>query len=180
MIIPESSTSEQLIALEIRSLMAGLARMAHRSTEDYLNARGYDVTLLQIGVLYALHYQSQTISELSRSFNLDPSTFVPIIDTLERKGMLMRGRDPNDLRRVPLTLTEQGSALINEISIIHDDDALLTALRQLGIERTQQLLDLLRALTGHMPGGAEWLCEMQPRLIAAAEIIAQQRASDDG
>jgi DNA-binding MarR family transcriptional regulator len=33
---------------------------------------------------------------------LDPSTLVPAVDALERKGLAMRGQDPNDRRRNPL------------------------------------------------------------------------------
>lgn len=177
MVIPNNIDNERAVALEIRSLMAGLARMAHRSLEDYLNQRGYNLSMLQMGVLYSLHYESQTISELSRHFNLDPSTLVPTIDALERKQLLVRGRDPNDRRRVPLSLTEQGISVINEISIIHETDALLIALRHLGPDQSMQLLSLLRSLTQQMPGGEEWLCKMQPRLSAAARLMAQTDAN---
>jgi DNA-binding MarR family transcriptional regulator len=177
MVTSDNIDAERVIALEIRSLMAGLARMAHRSLEDYLNQRGYNLTMLQIGILYSLHHESQTISELSRHFNLDPSTLVPAIDALERKQLLVRGRDPNDRRRVPLSLTEQGNSVTNEISIVHENDALLIALRQLGVEPSIQLLSLLRSLTQQMPGGEAWLCEMQPRLGAAARLMAQAESS---
>jgi DNA-binding MarR family transcriptional regulator len=177
MVIPNNIDTERAVALEIRSLMAGIARMAHRSLEDYLNQRGYNLSMLQMGVLYSLHHESQTISELSRHFNLDPSTLVPTIDALERKQLLVRGRDPNDRRRVPLSLTEQGISVINEISIVHENDALLIALRHLGTDQSMQLLSLLRSLTQQMPGGEEWLCKMQPRLSAAARLMAQTDAN---
>jgi DNA-binding MarR family transcriptional regulator len=168
------SQSERLIVLEIRSLMAGLARMAHRSTEEYLNRRGYAVSMLQVGVLHAISHENQTISELSRRFNLDPSTLVPTVDALERKGYVVRGRDPNDRRRVPLTITEEGSAIIAEVVFVHDDDALLEALQRLGADKTEHLLGLLRELTRLMPGGEDWLCEMQPRLEQAARTMRAQ------
>ncbi len=177
MVIPNNIENERVVALEIRSLMWVLARMAHRSLEDHLSQRGYALSMLQMGVLYSLHHESQTISELSRHFNLDPSTLVPTIDALERKQLLVRGRDPNDRRRVPLSLTEQGQAVINDISIVHENDTLLIALRHLGSEKTMQLLNLLRSLAQQMPGGKDWLCEMQPRLSAAARLMAQAGTS---
>ncbi|MDZ4763841.1 MAG: MarR family transcriptional regulator [Chloroflexota bacterium] len=170
------SQREREIALEIRSLLGGIARMAHRSTEEYLNTRGYGISGLQVGVLYALHHERQTISDLSRKFNLDPSTLVPTIDALERKSLVVRERDPQDRRRVPLSLTEQGVAIVSEISIVHDSDALLGALNTMGSERAGQLLTMMRELAQLMPGGHDWLREMQPRLEAAMRTMV---ASDE-
>jgi DNA-binding MarR family transcriptional regulator len=163
---------EREIALEMRSLLGGLTRMAVRSTEEYLNARGYAITGLQVGVLFMLSHERQTISELSRKLHLDPSTLVPTIDALERKGLVVRERDPQDRRRVPVSMTEQGSAILADISIVHDDDTLLNALKQLGGARAEVLLELLRDLTQLMPGGHDWLCAMQPRLAAAMHAMS--------
>jgi DNA-binding MarR family transcriptional regulator len=151
-------------SLEVRILTGAITRIAHRSVEEYLNSHNIAISGLQLSIMRILLYQSHTISELSRKFMLDPSTLVPVIDALEGKGMVVRGRDPNDRRRVPLSITESGRTLVAEVSLVHENDIMLQAIQQVGAEKTQQLLDLLRELISQMPEGEAFLREMQSRI----------------
>jgi DNA-binding MarR family transcriptional regulator len=152
--------------VEIRILAAMIARFAGRSLEERFSAQNIQISGLQYGIIRTLSYQSYTMSELSRKFVLDPSTLVPVIATLERKGLLERKRDPNDRRRMPLFLTEQGAALLHNTPLAHEDDLLFRCLEQMGREKAEALLGLLRELVQQMPGGGEILEEVSSRIYA--------------
>jgi DNA-binding MarR family transcriptional regulator len=154
----------KLASLEVRILTGAITRIAHRWVEEYLNSREVEISGLQLGIMRALLGQSHTISELSRKFMLDPSTLVPVIDALEAKGMVVRGRDPNDRRRVPLSVTERGRALVSAVSVVHEQDIMLQAIQAIGAEKAQQLVELLRELISQMPEGEDFLREMQSRI----------------
>jgi DNA-binding MarR family transcriptional regulator len=151
-----------MMTVEIRILAALLARISHRSFEGRFGAA--DISGLQFGILRSLGHQSNTISELSRKFMLDPSTLVPVIDTLERKGLVARGKDPNDRRRIPVSLTDQGTNLINSVQLAHEDDVLYQCLDRWGRHKTRILLKLLREVVKHLPDGEEMLNSVSARL----------------
>jgi DNA-binding MarR family transcriptional regulator len=169
----------KLTSLEIRILTGAITRIAHRSIEEYLNSRDIEISGLQLGIMHTLLMKSQTISELSRKFMLDPSTLVPVIDALEGKGMVIRERDPNDRRRIPLSVTERGRALVAEVSVVHEDDIVLQAVQALGVEKAAHLLNLLREFIGYMPEGQDFLREMQSRIHVRPGETARLCLSDE-
>jgi DNA-binding MarR family transcriptional regulator len=152
------------IALEIRILAANMAKMARRAMEQRPELADASISGLQFGILHILSFKEQTITELSRKFTLDPSTLVPTVDALERKGLVKRGRDPSDRRRVPLSLTEEGGRLASLASVIDENDLLVQSLRAMGDEPARQLLALLRDLLAHMPEGEEILHHVSSRV----------------
>ncbi len=95
-------------ALEIHILTAVIAKKTVHALRQRLDMADAGTSGLQYKILRALDCREQTISKLSHHFMLDPSTLVPAVDALERKGFATRGRDPNDCRRVPLSLTARG------------------------------------------------------------------------
>jgi DNA-binding MarR family transcriptional regulator len=105
----------------------------------------------------ALSVEEQTITELSDHLMLDPSTLVPAVDALERKGFAKRGKDPSDRRRIPISLTDSGTDLIQTIRILDEQDPLVQSLNALTAEQRQQLLVLLRELVQSLPEGEDLL-----------------------
>jgi len=51
-------------------------------------------------------------SDLAHAIQLDRSTVVTVIDTLEKRGLVARHRAPKDRRSNALMLTEEGTALL--------------------------------------------------------------------
>ncbi len=158
--------------VEIRILAAMIARLAGRSLEERFSAQHLQISGLQYGIMRTLNTQSYTLSELSRKFVLDPSTLVPVIASLERKGLLERQRDPHDRRRMPLYLTEQGASLLNNTSFAHEDDLLFRCLDEMGRDKAETLLDLLRELVQQMPDGVNILEEVSSRIHAHEEGVS--------
>jgi DNA-binding MarR family transcriptional regulator len=154
----------QHLALELRALLPAIMKLSARSIEQRLAEYDVDISGLQFGLLKMLQRHPFTLSQLSKLFMLDPSTLVPVVDTLERKGFIERGRDPNDRRRVPLHLTEKAIALLEAMPTFHEDDVLVKSLAQLGQGKSVQLVKLLRELVQSMPEGETVLCNMYEHL----------------
>jgi DNA-binding MarR family transcriptional regulator len=73
--------------------------------------RARDLGVSQIVVLHMLLGGRQLTSELALRFNVTNPTMSRIIDGLVEKGFVQREIDPNDRRRVYLTLTETGAKI---------------------------------------------------------------------
>lgn len=152
------------VTTEIRVLMMLVMKMSAGDLNQHLAANNVDITAMQFGMVRALYHHRYTLSELSKMFMLDPSTLVPVVDALEQKGLVERARDPNDRRRVPLHLTEEGKTLFNRVSILPQDSMLGKSFTQLGETKSLQLLELLRELVQTMPEAESIFCDMREHL----------------
>lgn len=137
-----------------------------RTLEEQIAAANLGINGLQYGILRALSEQSFTLSELSKKFMLDPSTLVPVVDTLESKGYILRGKDPADRRRTPLFTTDQGKAVLNRVPFSPENDMLYRCMNELGEAKANALLAQLREVILRLPGGAEMLQEIETRVNA--------------
>ncbi len=54
--------------------------------------------------------------ELSQKFEIDPSRVTRLAKRLEREGLILRKRDPEDHRIVRMFLTESGRGLVEDLS----------------------------------------------------------------
>ena len=175
-----SKDRQRQTAMEIHMLgfVAAKATILQMESQGFLAEAG--ISMLQYRVLRALSRSAHTISELSPIMMVDPSTLVSVVDALERKGLAVRGRDPNDRRRAPISVTDQGA----EIAACHPskgpfaekDNPLLDSVDAMGPERAQLLLTLLRELVGHLPDGEETLKRVSTwvRLHSPAESQPQE------
>ena len=103
----DTETNERLQsrAMELRVLLSVIFKVAHQSMEKRLAQHASEMSKLQFSIIMMVAHQgSQTISELSRKIGVDPSTLVPSVDALERKKLIIRQRDTNDRRRIPLSM----------------------------------------------------------------------------
>jgi DNA-binding MarR family transcriptional regulator len=154
----------QRVITEIRILMVLVMKTNTGDLNQYLAANNFDINAMQFGMVRALYHHAYTLSELSKMFVLDPSTLVPVVDSLEEKGLVQRGRDPNDRRRSPLHLTEKGIALFEKVAQFPEDSKLGKSFVQLGEEKTVQLLELLRELVQTLPEAERIFCDMREHL----------------
>jgi DNA-binding MarR family transcriptional regulator len=112
------------------------------------------------------HEGSQTISELSRKIGVDPSTLVPSVDAMERKELIIRQRDLNDRRRIPLSLTESGKSLLGHIKVMGDEDPIMAGCQEMDDGDLHQLLSLLCKLIENLPESEKILEHATSRLYA--------------
>lgn len=164
-------TDEQY--LEVHILVTIISKKVLHALEQRLASTDASVSGLQFAVMHALSIEEHTISDLSRHFLLDPSTLVPTVDALERKGLAVRGRDPHDRRRVPISLTQRGADFVASVPLVDAQDPLFQSLNTLGDEGCQQLLTLLRDLVRHMPEGDEILRTVSSRIHSQTDRVPE-------
>lgn len=123
-------------------------RMEETFARHGLNAAGFDVlaTLRRTPPPHAL-----TPGVLMDQMMITSGTMTNRIDQLVKSGLVLRGPDPSDARRVLIALTPRGFALIERVL----DDHLATQcaiLEALTPEEVQQLDGALRKLLASFEG----------------------------
>jgi MarR family transcriptional regulator, organic hydroperoxide resistance regulator len=106
--------SEALTAVreEFGSLMGAERRLRgrdqHRKNDDGL-------TIAQVRALFALDKsEAATAGEIAETARLSPASVTAMLDDLERDGIVTRVRSDTDRRRVLVTLTEDGRAVLKK------------------------------------------------------------------
>lgn len=152
------------LAIEVRILASIIMKVSTQALEQHLNTLDISISALQYGILRLVSFHSFTLTELSRKMLLDPSTLVPSVDSLVQKGFIIRERDPNDRRRMPLQITEAGTALLESTTPIASGDPLPLALEQLTADDRTKLQELLREVVMNLPEGEALLREVSHRI----------------
>ena len=111
---PNKTPSEPVEVLRLdRQLCFALYGAANRVTRLYrpmLEALG--LTYPQyLAMLVLWEASPRTVGALGEALDLESSTLTPLLKRLESQGLVARTRDPEDERRVIVTLTEVGAAL---------------------------------------------------------------------
>ena len=138
-----STDSFSASADTMRMFSTTIMKVSRQELMQHLNEAGIDLPLHQFGVLHCMKGQTLTLTEVSHKMGLDPSTLAPVIESLVRRGCVQRNRDPQDRRRVPLTLTHAGSELLTQGTCLNERSLLAKGLAQIGEEKSQQLVSLL-------------------------------------
>jgi DNA-binding MarR family transcriptional regulator len=106
--------AEALAALreEFGSLLGAERRLRgrdqHRKVEDSL-------TIAHVRALFALDQsEPATAGEIAESARISPASATAMLDDLERDGIVTRVRSDSDRRRVLVTLTDDGRALLKK------------------------------------------------------------------
>lgn len=78
--------------------------------------RDEGLTVTQLGVLEALmHLGSMIQSELAEKLLTSASNLTTVLDNLEREGLVRRQRSSEDRRRVEVSLSSEGRAVIEDV-----------------------------------------------------------------
>jgi DNA-binding MarR family transcriptional regulator len=123
--INEVTTDATTVANHLRPVLLRLARELRKETEQ-LGITSRQVTLLWL----VRENPGMSLTELAAEERISGPALSGHVDRLEKAGLLARVRDEADRRRVGLSLTEEGHAL----------------LRKVRARRTTWLADRLRAL----------------------------------
>ncbi|MRW82847.1 MarR family transcriptional regulator [Pseudoduganella sp. FT26W] len=76
-----------------------------------------DLTASQfVVVVGAMRERARTVNEFCQLAGIEPGPMSRLLDRMEAKGILRRGRDLEDRRQVNITLTEKGAALYPQIN----------------------------------------------------------------
>lgn len=84
--------------------------------EQLIHPPANTLTAKQVHILHQLYQaDNQHPSELARGIGVTPTSFTPMLDDLQRRGLISRTYDPIDRRMVIIQLTTQGRALRKDI-----------------------------------------------------------------
>jgi DNA-binding MarR family transcriptional regulator len=110
--IPVNDDAVEVLRLD-RQLCFALYGAANRVTRLYrplLDALG--LTYPQyLAMLVLWEASPRTVGALGEALDLESSTLTPLLKRLEAQGLVARTRDPQDERRVIVSLTDAGKAL---------------------------------------------------------------------
>ncbi len=140
-------------ASEIFAFSGLLLKFFNQGLERRLVKYGTHLSSLQYNIVRMLAYEQLTISTISKRLGMDPAALVRLVDSLERKGLVLRGKDPHDRRRNPLQITQKGLELVQAIPVIAVDDDTYRALQSIGTDTARQLRDLLTQFVQQFPEG---------------------------
>lgn len=82
------------------------------------------LTPAQVKSLLFINYTRKdaiTIGNLARYLTCTPATTSGVIDSLEKKKLILRSRDPEDRRRVHIALTPEGERVVGDIENIGEE-----------------------------------------------------------
>ena len=140
------TSSQPVEALRLdRQLCFALYGAANRVTRLYrplLDALG--LTYPQYLVMLVLWETSpRTVGAVGEALDLESSTLTPLLKRMEAQGLVVRARDPEDERRVIVTLTDAGAALREQAKAVPEK---LFCLLEQPLEALGDLRDQLKAL----------------------------------
>jgi len=115
--------------------------------EDFVKSIGDDaITPGQFGVLSVI-FENQGLNQstLAKTIGIERSTMVGVIDTLEKRGIVVRKRSEIDKRSYGLQLSPTGKDLLNRVEKkVSDHEQRLSA--NLTAKERSQLIKLLKKI----------------------------------
>lgn len=112
------ATGPTVIALD--AALLEIRRLVNRPgyRRRLLGPLGRRIELSTVRVLHAVDQSSgpPSIGEVASTLAIDPSTASRLVDQRVSEGLLERSVDPADRRRVVLTITDAGRALLGELA----------------------------------------------------------------
>jgi len=102
-------------------LYAQLMRASNAVTEKlHRHLAKARLSVSQFGVLEALfHLGPMCQKEIGKKILKTSGNITLVIDNLEKRGLVSREKDPADRRKIKVTLTPQGQALIETLFPVH-------------------------------------------------------------
>jgi DNA-binding MarR family transcriptional regulator len=141
-----ATKKSQNLAFRLRVLASIALKLTRQDLEKKLKREHIDISPLAWAAMLAVSRKRCTIGTLSKKFMIAPASLVPVIDALDRMGLMKRGTDPNDRRRNPLSLTHKGEQVLSRVLKVTREDILVRSLSRLGELKSSQLIGLLEEL----------------------------------
>ena len=117
---PQSTPADPAGEPRISYVVARLERAVRRSINDRVSL--YGLTVLQYTTLSVLGRRGElSNAQLARRAYISPQAMSEVIEALESKGLITRGRHPNHRRVYPATLTAKGRKVLAACERLVDD-----------------------------------------------------------
>jgi MarR family 2-MHQ and catechol resistance regulon transcriptional repressor len=139
-----AGAAEEVRALDVYIKLSRAADSATQRINGHL--QDHHLTISQFGVLEALyHLGSMQPSQLAQKVLKSTGNMTLVVDNLVKRGLVTRQRRPEDRRCIDISLTTQGSALIESIFPAHVT-GVVAAMSTLSAGEQEQLAALCRKL----------------------------------
>ncbi|GGM48504.1 MarR family winged helix-turn-helix transcriptional regulator [Dactylosporangium sucinum] len=136
-------TSDALVDALVRSAFQVMGVLTRIGAE-------HDLSLTQLRVLGILRDRRARVTELAAFLGLDKSTMSGLIDRAERRGLLARGKNPEDGRVVDVYITPAGLELAERLQG-EVRRALMPAIGRLDPQQRDGLVELLEPVVTPPP-----------------------------
>lgn len=130
----------QEIATQLSFALYGAANRMNRMHKPFLDPLG--LTFPQYLVMLELFNGTpRSVGELGNKLGMDTGTITPLLKRLETSGKVLRQRDPEDERRVLITLTDSGDELRAALWSVTDKIRSACRLTEEGLEQLRDTLN---------------------------------------
>ena len=136
---------------QIRKAIQCIVKFSRSDTQKRLTDAGADITPLQYSALRMIKCRPITINDMARHFGFKPPSLVPVVDILEKQGLIERRPDENDRRKTMLVIRQKGVDLLKKIPRGGKNHALDIAFEKLSGQKQKDLLNLLEELLNNFP-----------------------------
>jgi DNA-binding MarR family transcriptional regulator len=112
-----STISEELLKCTIDEFWETFPSIWHgiRARIREVAVEEFDITVEQFHILRRIHKGRDSVSKLAEAKHISRPAISRAVDVMANKGLVARNRDSHDRRNVKLTLTEEGSTLLEAI-----------------------------------------------------------------
>ncbi len=112
--IPE----QEKVALRIYTRLMRATNVVTEKMHSHL--RKHRLSISQFGIMEALYHLGPLCQkDLGNKILKTSGNITLVIDNLEKRGLAMRKKDPEDRRRFTITLTHKGSDVIEKLFPVH-------------------------------------------------------------
>lgn len=130
----------QEIGTQLSFALYGAANRMNRMHKPFLDPLG--LTFPQYLVMLELFNGTpRSVGELGNKLGMDTGTITPLLKRLEMSGKVLRQRDPEDERRVLITLTDSGEELREALWSVTDKIRSACRLTEEGLEQLRDTLN---------------------------------------
>jgi MarR family 2-MHQ and catechol resistance regulon transcriptional repressor len=146
--IPSASRSRRILLKELSiGVWVRILRVyTVISTEIRRKVSKKGLTLPQLYVLTTLGLQGDMpLGKLGRELLVTKGNITPIVDHLERDGVVIRDRDQKDRRKMWVRLTSKGERFFEEIISAYEEE-FVPLMNRLSQEELKQLSQLLKKM----------------------------------
>jgi DNA-binding MarR family transcriptional regulator len=141
--VPATNLQTKLTDSGIRLLRAYLDAVTLSEALQTSIWHAAELTLAQVRVLRRLAKQPQSLGQLGTDLALAPPSMTRLADRLEERGLIARGRDIEDRRKVVATLTDEGRRLVSAIPFI-EGTAIRVAVERMKVSDRERIEAALR------------------------------------
>ncbi|MCP9480738.1 MarR family transcriptional regulator [Shimia sp. CNT1-13L.2] len=137
---------DEMICFEVYNTEHAFTRLYKGMLKDM------NLTYPQFLVMLLLWQEDgQIVSAIGKRLGLESNTLTPLLKRLEKAGLVTRVRDPEDERRVRVSLTSEGRALRSRVKGI---ETCLIEATGMDMEELRVLLGSLRKLRKNLQSAA--------------------------